>query len=75
MKPSLALRELPGPTPVALSKEPERGCGAHRRVAVVDLSTCGGQAEQRKEAGDRRPPPPSNPPSSPDLGPSCGIRP
>lgn len=55
MKSSLALRELPGPTPVALSKDPERSCRAHRRVAVVDLSTGGGQAKQLKEAGDRRP--------------------
>ena len=44
------------PHPLPLALDPERTRGALRREVAIDTAECGGEGEELKEAGGRRPP-------------------
>ena len=66
-----------GDGPLPAHPDPRRATrgaaeGPLRREVAIDTAECGGEGEELKEAGGRRPPPPSKPHPSPGLTPSCG---
>jgi hypothetical protein len=61
-----------GPRDPAARRGETAPCPPLRREVAIDTAECGGEGEELKEAGGRRPPPPSKPHPSPGLTPSCG---